>query len=73
MSYIATGNLKAALLPPAYIWDMAASKIILENAGGKMTDEKGHDVDIFGKQKLIIASNGECHEEFLKLAQSALL
>ena len=72
VSYIASGKLKGAFLPTAHIWDRAAAKIILENAGGTMTDENGNDLDIFSENsKMIIASNGECHEELLELVSAS--
>ncbi len=74
VSYIASGKFKGAVMTPAHVWDRAASKIILENAGGKMTDENGNDLDIFSENsKMIIASNGECHEELLELVRASKL
>jgi myo-inositol-1(or 4)-monophosphatase len=46
-------------------WDFAAGKLIVEEAGGKVTDEKGHDVGI--GQSYIVASNGKIHDEMLAI------
>ena len=35
--------------PRAYEWDIAAGHVILENAGGKMTDFDGNEV-LYGKK-----------------------
>lgn len=73
-SFVANGKFKGAILPPAYIWDRAASKIILENAGGIITDEKGNLLDIYSNStKVVIASNGDSHDELLRLVQDSLI
>lgn len=65
---IARGTIYTELFPGTIHChcDMAASKIIVEEAGGKVTSFKGeeqrYDKDIDG----IIASNGIIHEELLK-------
>jgi myo-inositol-1(or 4)-monophosphatase len=50
-------------------WDICAGKLIVEEAGGKVTDFQGNDIDIFSKQ--ILSSNGSLHEELLKLIHEA--
>ena len=53
------------------IWDHAAGMIIVEEAGGRVTDVRGHDLD-FGHGRMlennagIIATNGPLHEAVLK-------
>ncbi len=44
-------------------WDMAAGAVILEEAGGRLTDFTGKVFSIYGKE--IVASNGPIHEEML--------
>jgi myo-inositol-1(or 4)-monophosphatase len=46
-------------------WDVNAGGLIVKNAGGIVTDFKGGDNYIFGKQ--IIATNQLIHTDFLKL------
>ncbi len=49
-------------------WDVCAGKLILEEAGGKVTDFKGKpwkNLADFGRQTL--ASNGKIHREMLKI------
>ena len=47
-------------------WDIAAAKIIVEEAGGRFTDLAGHDT-IYGGSGL--ATNGRVHDEALALLQ----
>ncbi len=53
------------------VTDIAASKIILEEAGGRITDEKGKPLTTsFDVKKRVnmIASNGQIHDRLLKLS-----
>ncbi len=40
-------------------WDIAAGALILEEAGGKVTDYRGHELDLEGGE--VVASNGLLH------------
>jgi myo-inositol-1(or 4)-monophosphatase len=44
-------------------WDICAGKLILEEAGGKVTGFDGNPVDIFSKK--ILASNGLIHQQMI--------
>ena len=44
-----------------YAWDVAAGKLLVEEAGGRATDFRGGSLDIYGKE--ILATNGRIHEE----------
>ena len=46
-------------------WDVAAGKLLVEEAGGVVTDFSGGPLDIYGKETL--ASNGRIHEEMVKV------
>jgi myo-inositol-1(or 4)-monophosphatase len=50
-------------------WDVAAASLILTEAGGSISDFKGHDYDIFGNETL--ASNGRIHEQMIGVLQKA--
>ncbi len=55
--------------PRLSIWDMAASQLILEEAGGKVTDIFGKKISL-KKEKLktgLIASNGKIHDEVVRI------
>lgn len=51
-------------------WDMAAGILLVEEAGGIVTDFNGNPMSIFNKQ--ILASNGKVHSEMLKILHSVL-
>ncbi|MFA6917732.1 MAG: inositol monophosphatase family protein [Candidatus Gracilibacteria bacterium] len=46
-------------------WDIAAGVLIVEEAGGRITDLNGNLLDLFGKQVLV--SNGKIHKELVKI------
>lgn len=58
------------------IWDHAAGSILVEEAGGRVSDTRGRPLDFSLGAKLsdgvtgIIASNGECHEDLLRALRS---
>lgn len=49
-------------------WDICAGKLIVEEAGGKVTDFKGNPISIFNKQ--ILSTNGKIHNEMIELLNS---
>ncbi|MCF7891053.1 inositol monophosphatase [Candidatus Bipolaricaulota bacterium] len=46
-------------------WDVAAGSLIVEEAGGSVTDLSGEDHDVYESQG-IVATNGKFHKELLK-------
>ena len=46
-------------------WDVAAGYLIVQEAGGRITDFEGSEYNVFEKQTL--ATNGLIHEEMLGL------
>ncbi len=46
-------------------WDICAGKLIIEEAGGKVTNFKGEQVSIFSPQ--FLASNGYIHDKMMKI------
>lgn len=67
LCYIAAGRFEArfeGLLGP---WDIAAGSLILQQAGGKVTDFSGGNDFYSGHQ--VFASNGIIHDELLKIIQ----
>ena len=71
-SLVALGTFTANIYEYENPWDGAAVKIIVEEAGGKVTDisgkEQRYDRNING----FIASNGLVHEELLKLCNLSI-
>ncbi len=61
MAYLACGRYDIFWEFSLKAWDIAAGAIIIEEAGGKVTDINGNLVDLFGEE--ILASNGLVHEE----------
>ncbi len=48
-------------------WDICAGKLIVEEAGGKVTDLNGKETDIFSEP--ILATNGIVHEKMVRILQ----
>jgi myo-inositol-1(or 4)-monophosphatase len=44
-------------------WDIAAGALIVEEAGGRMSDFRGGAFDIYGGET--VASNGKIHDQIL--------
>ena len=53
------------------VWDYAASTVIIEEAGGKITDWSGNPVPLFGGSSVAV-SNGRLHDYLLHTLQSNL-
>jgi len=64
---VASGEFGGVIFPGNYQWDSAATKIIIEEAGGKCTDLFGNEFDFRNEIKGHIASNELVHNELLKL------
>jgi myo-inositol-1(or 4)-monophosphatase len=69
LCYVAAGRLDGFWELYLQPWDTAAGRIILEEAGGRVTDFKGQPFNIYEKE--ILASNGRIHEEMLAILGSA--
>ena len=67
LAYVACGRLEAYFEFNIHIWDMAAGLIILEEAGGKVTDFNNSHQHRMGKR--LLATCGGVHEEMLTLIQ----
>jgi len=46
-------------------WDMCAGKLIVEEAGGFVTDFEGNEMDIYSKK--ILATNGKIHQSMIEI------
>jgi len=65
MCYVALGRVDGFWEMDLYPWDTAAGLVILEEAGGKVTDFSGNRFSIYGKE--MVASNRSIHEEMLRV------
>ncbi len=70
MCYVAAGVFDGFWEVHLNPWDMAAGKLLVEEAGGIVTDFNGTPMNIFNKQ--ILASNGKVHTEMLRVLNSVL-
>jgi len=65
LSYVAEGKAEAEIEYNDKLWDFAAGLLLVEEAGGRVTDLSGKKWNI--KTKGYIASNGRIHNQILKL------
>lgn len=76
MSYgallVACGEIAAMVGSSHHPWDGAAAKIIVEEAGGKVTDLYGNEQKYNQDIKGLLASNGLIHEQLLNLSKPLL-
>jgi myo-inositol-1(or 4)-monophosphatase len=63
LSYVAAGRIDAFVHFNMFPWDGAAGALIITEAGGKATDEKGMSWKFEGKS--LVATNGKKHREVL--------
>jgi fructose-1,6-bisphosphatase/inositol monophosphatase family enzyme len=67
---VASGELVAAVYKHESPWDAAAVKIMVEEAGGKVTSLGGKEQRYDGTIDGFIASNGAVHERLVALVAS---
>ena len=65
LSYLAAGRFDGFWELKLHPWDTAAGEIMVEEAGGKVTDFQGRKYSIYGK--CILASNGHIHNVMKKI------
>lgn len=64
---VAAGEAEAFIHVGLQPWDYGASKLIVEEAGGKTSRLDGSPLALFGGKTGVLASNGVLHEELLGL------
>jgi myo-inositol-1(or 4)-monophosphatase len=68
--YLACGRFEGFWEVNLNAWDVAAGYLILQEAGGKVTNFKGEPYSIYNKQ--ILATNGrKVHEEMIEVLKKA--
>ena len=65
LCYVASGRLDGYYERGIWAWDIAAGSLILEEAGGKVTNYRGSELDLEGRE--IVASNGALHPAMTRL------
>jgi myo-inositol-1(or 4)-monophosphatase len=66
--YVASGVFDAFWEVHLNPWDVCAGKLLVEEAGGIVTNFKNESIDIYSKQ--FLASNVKVHEEMVKTLNS---
>ncbi len=65
LCYVASGRLDGYYERGIWPWDLAAGSVIVEEAGGKLTNYRGDVLDLDGRE--IVASNGRLHSAMTRL------
>jgi myo-inositol-1(or 4)-monophosphatase len=68
LAYVARGGTEGFICIGLKPWDYAAGRLLIEEAGGKITDYDGNPCEL--SQNYFLASNGIAHEALLKLVAS---
>lgn len=70
MCYVASGRFDGFWEPKLQPWDIAAAAVIVKEAGGRLSDYKGGEFSIYGKET--VASNGKIHGEMLDVLREGI-
>jgi len=65
LAYIANGRAEGAESQTGKAWDYAAASLIIQEAGGKVTNLKGERFTI--EDRCVVATNEKIHDQLLKL------
>jgi myo-inositol-1(or 4)-monophosphatase len=65
LCYVASGRIDGYYERGIWPWDLAAGSVIVEEAGGKLTDYRGGVLNLDGRE--IVASNGRLHPSIMRL------
>jgi myo-inositol-1(or 4)-monophosphatase len=65
LCYVAAGRLDGYYERGIWAWDIAAGGLILEEAGGKVTNYRGGELHLEGRE--IVASNGALHPALISI------
>lgn len=66
--YVASGVFDGFWEVSLHPWDICAGKLIVEEAGGHVTDFDGNKIDIYSKR--ILATNGRVHRRMIEVLNS---
>jgi len=65
LCYVASGKLDGYCERGSHAWDVAAGALMVEEAGGKVTNYRGDALDLEGRE--VVASNGVLHPAMTRL------
>ena len=65
LCYVAAGRLDAYYEKGLHAWDVAAGSLIIKEAGGRITDYRGRELDLESRE--VVASNGLLHPVLLEV------
>ncbi len=68
LCYVAAGRLDGCYEQGFSVWDVAAGVLIVEEAGGKITDYRGNGLDPEESEGLV-ASNGSLHPDLIRVTR----
>jgi myo-inositol-1(or 4)-monophosphatase len=71
LCYVAAGRLDAYWEAKLHPWDVAAGYLIVEEAGGRLSDYAGAPPDASGRE--VVASNGGVHDALLALLEPGVV
>jgi len=63
--YVACGRFEAFVEAGLAAWDIAAGSLIIQRAGGRVSDHSGGEDYLFGRS--FVATNGYIYDEFMKM------
>jgi len=69
LCYVADGRFDGFWELNLFPWDVAAGFLMIQEAGGRVSDFKGNPFDIYSKE--ILASNGRLHEAMVEVLAGA--
>jgi inositol-phosphate phosphatase/L-galactose 1-phosphate phosphatase/histidinol-phosphatase len=68
---IAQGLADGVVLPQGgHPWDYAALKLIVDEAGGRVTDRSGNEQKYNGELNGVVSSNGQIHQDLLNIVKA---
>jgi myo-inositol-1(or 4)-monophosphatase len=67
LCYVASGRIDGYYERGIWPWDLAAGGVIVEEAGGNLTNYRGDVLDLDGRE--IVASNGRLHPSIIRLME----
>ena len=71
LCYVAAGRLDGFLERSLKPWDYTAGSIILQEAGGTITDWDNKEID-YAKNSDILCSNGKMHQDIVDLVRTSV-